>query len=546
MGAGIGIHLGLREIRVAALRHGKPELIPNREGTFITPAVVAFPERGKSLAGQRAVLSSSGPHGTLIPVMEHFLKGETITDSWGDVHTPEELLSILIRKILQEAEVCLGTSVDGVVISLLTSFSVSRRLKITLKKAVSMAGSHMMRLLSATSAAALCLGFREYSWIGRQILVTVHDENWAESCLEEQGDGLIEILYQSGNFISGLTGQQRSECFKKQIAKVTENGYLCPAAIYEINLDDPAGNMQDEVNTLFPGKKVTLLNPAEISFGAAVQAAKLCGESEAGDILLLDAMGCDLGLRLPGGEFYPVITKGTSIPIHKGITLDEVFQEKPDYLDVVLRAGEDSFQYEPLGRISLTNFQKGFLDQLQLNGEIDANAEINVYVENVENGRKEEIRPIPSSPPAVPVPAATDPVSEPAPPEPPPANESVSVSTGSSGDTSSGQEHYSEKEVILKMLPVYDSLYYGISQSGKKDNVTKGMEAIQKQMLQALKDLGVEPIPALWQEFDPKIHEAVEHVENPVYQTNCVIKELQTGFLYQGELLRPSRVVVAN
>jgi molecular chaperone GrpE len=58
--------------------------------------------------------------------------------------------------------------------------------------------------------------------------------------------------------------------------------------------------------------------------------------------------------------------------------------------------------------------------------------------------------------------------------------------------------------------------------------------------------MGVQPIPALGQAFDPRVHEAVEMVDTTEVADHQVFDELQRGYKYKDRLLRPAMVRVAR
>ncbi|MCI9659299.1 MAG: nucleotide exchange factor GrpE [Lachnospiraceae bacterium] len=105
------------------------------------------------------------------------------------------------------------------------------------------------------------------------------------------------------------------------------------------------------------------------------------------------------------------------------------------------------------------------------------------------------------------------------------------------------------KEVIEKMLPVVDNFERGIKSIPEEEKggpVASGMEMIYKQLMTVLIDLGVTPIEAIGQEFDPNFHNAVMHVENEELGENIIAEEFQKGYKYKDAVLRYSMVTVAN
>ena len=105
------------------------------------------------------------------------------------------------------------------------------------------------------------------------------------------------------------------------------------------------------------------------------------------------------------------------------------------------------------------------------------------------------------------------------------------------------------KSVIEKILPVVDNLergFDGLSDEEKETPFAKGIEAVYKQLLTALEEMGVTSIEAVGQEFDPNFHNAVMHDEDDSEETNKVIEEFQKGYMYKDTVVRHSMVKVLN
>ena len=105
------------------------------------------------------------------------------------------------------------------------------------------------------------------------------------------------------------------------------------------------------------------------------------------------------------------------------------------------------------------------------------------------------------------------------------------------------------RDVIEKLLPVVDNFERGlksIPEDQKDGPVASGMEMIYKQLITVLTDLGVTPIEAVGQEFDPNIHNAVMHAEDEELGENTVSEEFQKGYKYKDAVLRHSMVKVVN
>lgn len=105
------------------------------------------------------------------------------------------------------------------------------------------------------------------------------------------------------------------------------------------------------------------------------------------------------------------------------------------------------------------------------------------------------------------------------------------------------------RSVIEKILPVVDNLergFDGLSEEEKESPFAKGIEAVYKQLMTSLDEMGVKPIEAIGQEFDPNFHNAVMHDEDDSDESNKVIEEFQKGYMYKDSVVRHSMVKVLN
>lgn len=102
------------------------------------------------------------------------------------------------------------------------------------------------------------------------------------------------------------------------------------------------------------------------------------------------------------------------------------------------------------------------------------------------------------------------------------------------------------REVIEKILPVVDNFERGLASAQEGDPFAEGIQMVYKQLMTALSDMGVTPIEAVGQVFNPDLHNAVMHVEDPEAGENVIVEELQKGYLYKEFVVRYSMVKVAN
>ena len=105
------------------------------------------------------------------------------------------------------------------------------------------------------------------------------------------------------------------------------------------------------------------------------------------------------------------------------------------------------------------------------------------------------------------------------------------------------------KSVIEKILPVVDNFERGLAivpEENKEDPFVDGMTKIYKQLMTELENLGVKPIDAVGQEFNPDLHNAVMQVENDELESGTVAQELLKGYTYRDSVVRHSMVAVVQ
>jgi molecular chaperone GrpE len=106
---------------------------------------------------------------------------------------------------------------------------------------------------------------------------------------------------------------------------------------------------------------------------------------------------------------------------------------------------------------------------------------------------------------------------------------------------------YAVADAVKSLLPILDSFERALHVSASDGNdIRPGIELIYKQLQDSLAKLGVNPIPAKGQTFDPHLHQAIEMVDTEEAQDHQVLEELQRGYKLKDRLLRPSMVKVAR
>ncbi len=101
-----------------------------------------------------------------------------------------------------------------------------------------------------------------------------------------------------------------------------------------------------------------------------------------------------------------------------------------------------------------------------------------------------------------------------------------------------------KEDLLAKLLPVLDNLELALGTTGEPEKWRSGVEMIFRQFLEVLAQAGLKPIPAVGEEFDPNIHEALMR-EPSAEPENTVLEELKKGYLFGEKTLRPSMVKVA-
>jgi len=105
---------------------------------------------------------------------------------------------------------------------------------------------------------------------------------------------------------------------------------------------------------------------------------------------------------------------------------------------------------------------------------------------------------------------------------------------------------YAVSDALKALLPSLDSFERALQTSASDKEFRGGVELIYKQLQDALSKLGLRPIPAKGEPFDPHLHQAIEMVDTDEAEDHHVLDELQRGYKLKDRLLRPSMVRVAR
>jgi molecular chaperone GrpE len=107
---------------------------------------------------------------------------------------------------------------------------------------------------------------------------------------------------------------------------------------------------------------------------------------------------------------------------------------------------------------------------------------------------------------------------------------------------------FAAADVLMEVLPILDNLERALQVPAgpEAEPYRKGVEMIQRQMLDLLRKRGVTPIETVGADFDPNYHQAVSHDVSPDHREGEVIAELRRGYMLGERLLRPAMVKVAK
>jgi molecular chaperone GrpE len=100
--------------------------------------------------------------------------------------------------------------------------------------------------------------------------------------------------------------------------------------------------------------------------------------------------------------------------------------------------------------------------------------------------------------------------------------------------------------VVEVLLPVLDDFERALGVDCADKEYVAGLELIFQRLYAELQKLGLEPVEALDQKFDPNLHHAIEKVESAEAAEDIVVSVFQKGYRFRGKLLRPAIVKVGT
>jgi molecular chaperone DnaK len=213
----IGIDLGTTNSVVAVMEGGNPTVIPNQEGSRLTPSVVAFTKDGEILVGQVAKRQAiTNPENTVFSIKRFMgrrhdevvqeiklvpykvakaTNGEARIEVRGKQYAPPEISAMILRKLKEAAEAYLGEKVTQAVITVPAYFNDSQRQ--ATKDAGKIAGLEVLRIINEPTAAALAYGLDKK----KEEKIAVYDLGGGtfDISVLEIGEGVFEVKATNGD-----------------------------------------------------------------------------------------------------------------------------------------------------------------------------------------------------------------------------------------------------------------------------------------------------------------------------------------------------------
>src|SRR3989440_584750 len=191
----VGIDLGTTNSVVAVMEGGEPTVIPNAEGSRLTPSVVGFTKSGERLVGSSAKRQAIvNPERTVISIKRKMGSAEKFKVDEKS-YSPEEISAMILQKLKADAEAYLGDKVTAAVITVPAYFNDAQRT--ATKNAGEIAGLNVLRIINEPTAAALAYGLDKKK--NETILVFDLGGGTFDVSILEVGDGVFEVKSTSGD-----------------------------------------------------------------------------------------------------------------------------------------------------------------------------------------------------------------------------------------------------------------------------------------------------------------------------------------------------------
>ena len=197
----IGIDLATTHSLAAVWKDGRPQLVVNALGTYLTPSCVSIDEDGSVLVGQAARDRLQTHPEVTAALFKRYMGSDKTFQVGARSYRPEELSSLVLRSLKADAEALLGEPVTEAVITVPAYFSDSQR-KAT-RIAGQLAGLKVERLVNEPTAAALAYGLHQDEESTQFLVFDLGGGTFDVSILE-MFEGVMEVRATAGdNFLGG-------------------------------------------------------------------------------------------------------------------------------------------------------------------------------------------------------------------------------------------------------------------------------------------------------------------------------------------------------
>ena len=197
----IGIDLGTTNSLAACYKDGKVHIIPNRLGKHLTPSVVSVDPEGTVYVGQTAKERGMTHPLETASVFKRSMGTNKEYELSGKTFSPEELSSLVLRSLKEDAEAYLGEPVEEAIISVPAYFNDLQR-KAT-KRAGELAGWKVSRIINEPTAAALAYGMGGQEDNARYLVFDLGGGTFDVSILELFGPVMEVHAIAGDNFTGG-------------------------------------------------------------------------------------------------------------------------------------------------------------------------------------------------------------------------------------------------------------------------------------------------------------------------------------------------------
>ncbi len=192
----IGIDLGTTYSCVAVMEGGKPEIIPNAEGSRTTPSVVGFTRTGERIVGHLAKRQAvTNPGRTILSIKREMGTNYRVTID-GTAYSPEQISAMILQKLKVDAEAYIGEAISKAVITVPAYFNDSQRQ--ATRDAGQIAGLDVLRIINEPTASSLAYGLDKLDQNGTILVYDLGGGTFDVSILDIT-DGVFEVKSTAGN-----------------------------------------------------------------------------------------------------------------------------------------------------------------------------------------------------------------------------------------------------------------------------------------------------------------------------------------------------------